>query len=79
MADTPVEHKFGPEAGAALVFAVLYAGLFAWMSTGYITGRFKLRSRWSLLYFHVCIRVASQVSLAPSARMAPPHASQQAL
>lgn len=56
------EHTFTKDAGAALVFAILYFGLFIWMLLGYITGRYKVRSRWSLLFFHVIIRVASQVS-----------------
>lgn len=55
------EHTFTKDAGAALLFAILYAGLFAWMLAGYITGRYKIRSRWSLLFFHVAVRVVSQV------------------
>lgn len=30
------------------------------MTLAYLQGYYKLRSRWSLLYFHVVIRVASQ-------------------
>jgi hypothetical protein len=56
-------HTFTKDAGAALVFAILYSILFIWMLAGYITGRFKVRSRWSLLFFHVTIRVVSQVGL----------------
>lgn len=56
-------HTFTKDAGAALVFAILYSVLFVWMLAGYITGRFKIRSRWSLLFFHVTIRVVSQVGL----------------
>jgi hypothetical protein len=55
------DHKFNKDAGAALVFALLYGILFVWMLQGYIVGRYKVRSRWSLLFFHVTIRVASQV------------------
>lgn len=54
--------SFNKDAGAALVFGVLYLGLWIWMISGYMTGRYKLRSRWSLLFFHVTVRVASQVS-----------------
>lgn len=54
-------HHFTGEAGASLVFAVLYSALFAWMLSSYLTGRYKWKSRWSLLFFHVTIRVASQV------------------
>lgn len=55
------DHKFTKDAGAALVFLVLYGILFVWMISGYITKRYKWRSRWSLLFFHVTVRVASQV------------------
>ncbi|KAJ7493758.1 hypothetical protein FB451DRAFT_1164630 [Mycena latifolia] len=53
-------HKFTGEAGAALVFLILYLGVFTWMLFAYLTHRIKWRSRWSLLFFHVAIRVASQ-------------------
>lgn len=53
--------SFTKEAAVALVFAVLYFALAIWMATGYATGRYKLRSRWSLLAFHITVRVASQV------------------
>jgi hypothetical protein len=53
--------KFNKDAGAALVFGVLYLVLWVWMASGYLTGRYKLRSRWTLLAFHVTVRVASQV------------------
>ncbi|KAF8156103.1 hypothetical protein B0H34DRAFT_716194 [Crassisporium funariophilum] len=52
--------RFGGEAGAALAFLVLYLLIFAWMIWAYTTKRIKLRSRYSLLFFHVTIRVASQ-------------------
>lgn len=54
--------SFNKAAGAALIFGVLYLGLWVWMVSGYISGRYKLRSRWTLLLFHVTVRVASQVS-----------------
>jgi len=53
--------KFSSEAGAALVFLVLYLSIFAWMLFGYLTHRLKWRSRWSVLFLHVTVRVASQV------------------
>ena len=53
---------FNKEAGAALVFGILYLGLWVWMESGFISGRYKLRSRWTLLLFHITVRVASQVS-----------------
>ncbi|KAJ6541016.1 hypothetical protein DFH09DRAFT_1174942 [Mycena vulgaris] len=52
--------KFTGEAGAALVFLILYLAVFVWMLFAYLTHRIKWRSRWSLLFFHVTIRVASQ-------------------
>ncbi|KAJ7722898.1 hypothetical protein DFH07DRAFT_284352 [Mycena maculata] len=54
--------KFNGEAGAALVFLILYLAVFVWMLFAYLTRRFKWRSRWSLLMFHVTIRLASQGS-----------------
>ncbi|KAJ7696951.1 hypothetical protein B0H17DRAFT_1197691 [Mycena rosella] len=53
-------HKFTGEAGAALVFLVLYLAVFVWMLFAYLTHRIKWHSRWSFLFFHVTIRVASQ-------------------
>ncbi|KAJ7174873.1 hypothetical protein C8R46DRAFT_1081947 [Mycena filopes] len=47
-------------AGAALVFLVLYFFVFVWLIFGYATHRLKWRSRWSMLLFHVTIRLASQ-------------------
>ncbi|KAJ6620502.1 hypothetical protein B0H10DRAFT_2021827 [Mycena sp. CBHHK59/15] len=52
--------KFTGEAGAALVFLIGYLAVFAWMLFAYLTHRIKWRSRYSLLFFHVTIRVASQ-------------------
>ncbi|KAJ7610481.1 hypothetical protein FB45DRAFT_844596 [Roridomyces roridus] len=52
--------KFNGEAGAALVFLILYLFIFSWMLFAYFTHRLKWRSRWSFLLFHVTIRVASQ-------------------
>ncbi|PPQ97858.1 hypothetical protein CVT26_013027 [Gymnopilus dilepis] len=51
---------FGREASAALVFLILYVAIFVWMLSAYLTKRIKWRSRYSLLFFHVTIRVASQ-------------------
>ncbi|KDR79600.1 hypothetical protein GALMADRAFT_265965 [Galerina marginata CBS 339.88] len=52
--------NFGREASAALVFLVLYVAIFSWMLWAYLTKRIKLASRYSILFFHVTIRVASQ-------------------
>lgn len=51
---------FGGEAGAALVFLIAYAALFFWMLYAYQTHKIKWKSRWSLVFFHVTVRVASQ-------------------
>ncbi|KAK6983811.1 hypothetical protein R3P38DRAFT_3112452 [Favolaschia claudopus] len=52
--------KFTGEAGAALVFLIGYSAIFAWMLFAFMTHRIKWRSRYSFLFFHVTIRVASQ-------------------
>ncbi|KAJ7262034.1 hypothetical protein C8J57DRAFT_461574 [Mycena rebaudengoi] len=51
---------FTGEAGAALAFLIGYLGIFAWMLFAYLTHRFKWRSRYTLLFMHVTIRLASQ-------------------
>ncbi|KAG6872386.1 hypothetical protein C0995_010138 [Termitomyces sp. Mi166 len=51
---------FNTEARAALVFLVLYTILFVVLIHGYVTGRLGLRSRYSLVTFHVAIRLAAQ-------------------
>ncbi|KAJ7804111.1 hypothetical protein B0H14DRAFT_2527464 [Mycena olivaceomarginata] len=55
-------YKFTGEAGAALAFLIGYLAVFAWMLFAYLTHRIKWRSRYSLLFFHVTIRLASQAS-----------------
>ena len=50
------------EASAALVFLILYAILFFLMIFGYLTRRLSLRSRYSVVLFHITIRLASQAS-----------------
>lgn len=45
---------------ASSVFLALYTVLFAYLLFGYATKRFTLRSRWTLLLFHVTIRLAAQ-------------------
>jgi cytochrome b561 len=50
------------EASAALVFLILYTILFVIMFLGYVTGRLRLRSRYSLIMFHVTVRLASQAT-----------------
>lgn len=52
--------SFGKEAGAALVFGILYAGMFVYMTFMYATKRYRWSSRFTILYFHCLIRVASQ-------------------
>lgn len=52
--------EFTGMAGAALAFGILYAGLLSWLIYHFATKRFSFKSRWSLLLFHVLIRVASQ-------------------
>ncbi|KAK7046411.1 hypothetical protein R3P38DRAFT_3388262 [Favolaschia claudopus] len=52
--------KFNGEAGAGLLFMILYLFVFIWLFYAYITHRMKWRSRWSVLFFHVAIRLASQ-------------------
>jgi cytochrome b561 len=50
------------EASAALVFLILYAILFTLLLLGYLTGRLRVRSRYSIIMFHVVIRLASQAT-----------------
>lgn len=50
------------ESSAALVYLVLYTILFVVLILGYITGNLKLRSRYSVLTFHVSVRIASQAT-----------------
>ncbi|KAJ7450325.1 hypothetical protein B0H11DRAFT_2077803 [Mycena galericulata] len=52
--------KFTGEAGAALAFLIGYLAIFGWMLFAYLTHRIKWASRYSLLFFHVTIRLASQ-------------------
>ncbi|KIM37938.1 hypothetical protein M413DRAFT_448200, partial [Hebeloma cylindrosporum] len=50
------------EASAALVFLILYAILFAFMLYGYATRHLRFRSRYSVILFHVTVRLASQAT-----------------
>ncbi|GLB41454.1 hypothetical protein LshimejAT787_1000540 [Lyophyllum shimeji] len=50
------------ESSAALVFLILYAILFVILVLGYVTGRLRLRSRYSVITFHVAVRLASQAT-----------------
>ncbi|KAF7373953.1 hypothetical protein MSAN_00607800 [Mycena sanguinolenta] len=52
--------KFNGEAGAGLVFLILYLCVFLWLLFAYSTHIIKWRSRWSMLFFHVVVRLASQ-------------------
>ncbi|KAG5350049.1 hypothetical protein C0989_000477 [Termitomyces sp. Mn162] len=51
---------FNTEARAALVFLILYTVLFVLLILGYLAGRLRLRSRYTLIAFHVAIRLAAQ-------------------
>jgi hypothetical protein len=51
-----------PEGCGKLKTISQYLAVFAWMLFAYLTHRIKWRSRYSLLFFHVTIRLASQAS-----------------
>lgn len=53
---------FGKVAAASLVFGILYAVMFVYMCGMYATKRYKWKSRFTILFIHAAIRVASQVS-----------------
>ena len=62
---TPIVHPtmgLNTEASAALVFLILYTILFVLLLLGYLTGRLRLRSRYSIIMFHVIVRLASQAT-----------------
>ncbi|KDQ49806.1 hypothetical protein JAAARDRAFT_212021 [Jaapia argillacea MUCL 33604] len=50
------------EARAALVFLILYAILFFILDFAYLTRRLRLRSRYTVILFHVTVRLASQAT-----------------
>jgi cytochrome b561 len=50
------------EASAALVYLILYTILFTVLLFGYVTGRLRLRSRYTVIFFHVTVRLACQSS-----------------
>lgn len=50
------------EAAAALIYLVLYAIVFVLLILGYITRSLKLRSRYTVLTFHVTVRLAAQAT-----------------
>ncbi|EKD02082.1 hypothetical protein A1Q2_03634 [Trichosporon asahii var. asahii CBS 8904] len=52
--------SFTAEAGAALVFLILYVFLWSYMTFMYARKRYEWKSRYSILYLHTTIRVASQ-------------------
>jgi hypothetical protein len=58
----PFIMSLNAEAGAALVFLILYTILLAFLLFGYFTRRLRLRSRYSVILFHVTIRLASQAT-----------------
>ncbi|PWN33136.1 uncharacterized protein FA14DRAFT_190323 [Meira miltonrushii] len=45
---------------SSTLFLILYALLFIFLMFNYATKRFTLRSRWSLILFHVTLRLAAQ-------------------
>ncbi|KAJ7783969.1 hypothetical protein DFH07DRAFT_948962 [Mycena maculata] len=51
---------FTAEARTALAFLIGYLVVFAWMLFAYLTHLIKWRSRYSLIFFHIIIRIASQ-------------------
>ncbi|KAG6909512.1 hypothetical protein DXG01_017069 [Tephrocybe rancida] len=50
------------ESIAALVFLILYVIIFVILVLGYATGRLRLRSRYTIITFHVAFRLASQAT-----------------
>ncbi|KAJ6529089.1 hypothetical protein DFH09DRAFT_1327527 [Mycena vulgaris] len=52
--------EFTGEAGTALAFLIGYLVVFAWMLFAYLTHLIKWRSRYSLIFFHIIVRIASQ-------------------
>ena len=50
------------EASAALVFLILYTILFVLLVAGYIGRYLKWRSRYTIVLFHVTVRLASQAT-----------------
>ena len=48
------------ETVAAVVFLTLYAILFILLLLGCLTRRIRLRSRYSIIFFYVMVRLASQ-------------------
>jgi hypothetical protein len=50
------------EATAALVYLILYGILFLVQSLCYLTGGMRFLSRYSLIYLHIAIRLASQAA-----------------
>ena len=50
------------EASAALVYLILYTILFVVMLYGYATRHFTLGSRFTIILFHITIRLASQAT-----------------
>lgn len=57
---TTMAGNFTAEAGAALVFLILYVLLWSYMTFMYAGKRYQWKSRYTILYLHTTIRVASQ-------------------
>ena len=58
----PPTMGFNSGASAALVFLILYTILFTWLLFEYLTGRLRLRSRYTIILFHVTIRIGCQAT-----------------
>jgi hypothetical protein len=50
------------EASTEFVFLILYAILFSILLFGYLTRRLRLRSRYTIVLFHVMMRLATKVT-----------------
>ncbi|KAM0751268.1 hypothetical protein T439DRAFT_356098 [Meredithblackwellia eburnea MCA 4105] len=48
------------DAAPAIIFLILYAIYFIWITFCYATKRFSWKSRYSFVYFHVILRLAGQ-------------------
>jgi len=53
---------FNSETSAALVFLILYTILFVFLLVGYIGRYLSWGSRYTIIFFHVTIRLSSQAS-----------------
>ena len=54
--------RLNSESSAALVYLILYVILFKFLVVGYILRYLSWRSRYTVILFHVTIRMASQAA-----------------